>query len=395
MSKVTYIDEVEIKKKTVLLRVDFNVSINLKNRTITDDQRITQALPTINLLLKNKNKLILVSHLGRPDGAPDPKYSMRVVCDRLQEIYPLHKINLIKDFLTENNNAFKYQQDDEILILENIRFYKGEKKNDPDFSKKLAQLADIYVNDAFGVCHRPDASVVGVTKFLKSYGGLLLKKEVEILNHILNKPRRKILSIIGGSKIDSKINLIEKLVEISDNVFVGGALANTLLFSQGIDVKKSLYEKESAETAKEIITKSEKLGKKILLPIDCVVGNKESLDSEEICELSKIPQNKGILDIGPKTIKLLDGVIKKSKTVIWNGPVGYFENESFRKGTDSIFKSIIETPGLISVLGGGDTLSAISKQKNKIFITHISTGGGAMLEYIEKGTLVGIEALKD
>lgn len=394
MSKVTYIDEVEIKKKTVLLRVDFNVSINLKNRTITDDQRITQALPTINLLLKNKNKLILVSHLGRPDGAPDPKYSMRVVCDRLQEIYPLHKINLIKDFLTENNNAFKYQQDDEILILENIRFYKGEKKNDPDFSKKLAQLADIYVNDAFGVCHRPDASVVGVTKFLKSYGGLLLKKEVEILNHTLNKPRRKILSIIGGSKIDSKINLIEKLVEISDNVFVGGALANTLLFSQGIDVKKSLYEKESAETAKEIITKSEKLGKKILLPIDCVVGNKESLDSEEICELSKIPQNKGILDIGPKTIKLLDGVIKKSKTVIWNGPVGYFENESFRKGTDSIFKSIIETPELISVLGGGDTLSAISKQKNKNFITHISTGGGAMLEYIEKGTLVGIEALK-
>jgi phosphoglycerate kinase len=394
MPKVTYIDEVDIKDKTILLRVDFNVSLSKNKRLITDDQRITSTLDTIKHLLKNKNRLILISHLGRPDGHFDPKYSLQIVCDRLAEYLKDYKIRLINDFLTEKETTFKLQQNDEIFVLENIRFYKGEKENDKKFCQNLAKLADCFVNDAFGACHRKDASIYGVAKYLPSYGGLLLKKEVAILNMILTNPKKPMLAIIGGSKIDSKINLIKKIVEIADYVFIGGALSNTLLSSMGVDVKDSLYEGDKKSICEEIFKNAKYYNHEIILPVDFVCGDKDNFEKDGvICEKHNIPDKMAILDIGPKTRQLLHAYINKCKTVVWNGPVGLFENIKYQEGTDSVFYSISTAKHLTSVIGGGDTLSAISKQKDLGNITHISTGGGAMLEYMEKNTLPGIDVL--
>jgi len=395
MSDIQFIDDVEIEGKTILLRADFNVSMNPNYLTIADDARIRQVIPTINYLLKRKNKLILASHLGRPKGKRVRKFSLQIVCNQLKEYLPEYKIILIDDFLTEPESTFKDQKDNEVFVYENTRFYPGEKKNDPEFAKKMAAHADIFVNDAFGVSHRADASVVGVAAILPSYGGLLLKKEIEMLSMVIKKPEKPFVAAIGGAKIETKIKVLDRMMELADHLIIAGALANTFLFVQGIDVGNSLYEKDKTELAQKLLFKAAQNNTSVILPSDCVVGNAKELEhGGMVCKVTEVPKDKQILDIGPETTARIGTIIAKAKTIVWNGPVGYFENIHYRQGTDFMYYAITNNEDAVSIVGGGDTLAAISKKEYLDKLTHISTGGGAMLEFIEKGTLPGIEALK-
>lgn len=392
MKKIEYIDEVEIKNKTILVRVDFDVSLN-SDLTIANDIRIQKNLPTLQYLLKNNNRVICVAKLNRPKQR-DPKHSLKIVVERLKEYLPKNKITLINDFLTEKKEIFINQKSNEILVLENIRFYPEEKKGDPLFAKKLASLANIYVGDGFAVIHRAEASVVGITQYLPSYGGLLLKKEIEMITKATKNPKRPLVAIIAGAKISTKIGLIEKLLEIADYVLIGGAMANTFWKAKGLEVGKSLIETEFIDQAKKLIVKGE-IKNNLIIPIDCLIGKPEDQSAAGIVKKNN---NLGLediaLDIGPDTIETFKKYIQQAKTVIWNGPVGYFENVNYRIGTDAIYNTIVDKIDIISVVGGGDTLTAIKNKTKNDKITHISTGGGAMLELIEKGTLPGIEALK-
>lgn len=394
MSEISYIDEVEIKNKRVLLRVDFNVSLNPNSLTIADDARIRQGLPTIEYLLKNGNKLIIASHLGRPKVDRDPKFSMKIVCNQLHEYLPDYEIKLIPDFPTESKETLDSQLPNQIFVLENTRYYKGEKTNDPEFAKQMASLAEVFVNDAFGVCHRSDASVVGVTNYLPSFGGLLLKKEIQMISKAIKNPKKPVVAIIGGAKIETKINVLEQLMDIADTLVIGGALANTFLLAQGKNVGASLAEPDQTEVAKNILAKAEAKKVTVILPSDCVVGNPQELEhGGRTFKISEVPADGQILDIGPETTARIGTVIAKANTIIWNGPIGYFENIHYRHGTDFVYYVIAHNDDAISVIGGGDTLAALQKKEYLEKITHISTGGGAMLEFIEKGSLPGIDAL--
>lgn len=386
MSKITYIDETEIKNKVILLRVDFNVSLNT-DYTISNSARIEQSLPTIKYLLKNDNRLIIISHLGRPKGT-DKKFSLKVVADKLKEYLP--KINV---GLAETIELAK-QQKERIVVLENIRFFPKEKDFSTLFAKELSSLADIYVNDAFGVCHRADTSVIGPPKFLPSYGGLLLKKELEMISRVTDKPKKPIVAIIGGAKVSTKIGLINKLIKIVDYLIIGGGLANTFVSAQGHEIGTSFCEYEAVQQARKLLSLAKKGRALIILPVDAVVATSKDDKEHEVVKIDNISANKSIFDIGPETKAQIGGIIARAKTIIWNGPVGLFENPAFREGTDFIYYSITQNADAISIVGGGDTLAAISKKEYLDKITHISTGGGAMLELIEKGTLPGIEALK-
>jgi len=386
MKKITYIDETEIKNKIILLRVDFNVSLN-PNYTISNDARIKQSLPTINYLLKNDNRLIIISHLGRPKGI-DKKFSLKIVVDKLKEYLPN-----IETSLAESIESVK-EKKEKIIVLENIRFFPKEKDYSTLFAKKLASLADIYVNDAFGVSHRSDTSVIGPSKFIPGYGGLLLKKELKMLDSFIKNPKKPIAAIIGGAKVSTKIRLLERLTKLVDYLIIGGGLANTFLSAQGYEIGKSFCEYETTQIARRFLAKQTSKKPYIFLPKDVVVGeNKESKQSE-IIKIKNIPVDKCIFDVGPETTAEIGHILAQAKTIIWNGPVGYFENPIFRGGTDFVYYSITHNNEAISIVGGGDTLAAISKKEYLDKITHISTGGGAMLEYIEKGTLPGTEALK-
>lgn len=405
--KIQYIDEVDIKNKKVLLRVDFNVSLDASS-AIADDTRIQQSLPTINHLLKNNNRLVIVSHLGRPEGR-DPKCSLKVVAEKLKQYLPSYKITLVDDFLTELvvekpaegeektvvRDYPKDQTPDQILLLENIRYYSEEKQNDPEFARKLASLAHVYVNDAFGVSHRTDASVVGIPLHLPAYGGLLLKKEVQTIGSLLENPKKPFVAIIGGAKIATKIALIGKLLELADYLLIGGGLANTFLAAQGYEVGKSFCEYERIEHARRLLFLAAQKNTAVVLPVDVAVGDPKDINNgskmKKITDLSKEDQ---ILDIGPESQAKYGALISRAKTIVWNGPVGYFENPQYRRGTDFIYFSITENPDATSVVGGGDTLAAISKKEYLDKITHVSTGGAAMLEFMEKGMLPGIEALQ-
>lgn len=390
---IKFIDDTTIQGKQILLKVDFNVALN-PDFTISDDSKIKQTLPTLNYLLKNNNKLIILSHLShRPQRGKD--YSMAKVVDRLKKYFPQHNITLIDDFLTSDKKIFESQTNNDILVLENIRFYQQELQNDIDFAKQLANLADIFVNDAFAVSHRAHASTTGITQFLPSYGGLLLKQEITMLSKGINNPKKPIVAIIGGVKISTKINLLEKLINLADHIIVGGALANTFLASQGNNMGKSFHEKEYIEKAQELLSLSVYNNTQIHLPKDSLVGKMDDTKNKGIeKKINNIKNNEQILDIGPETCKQYGKIISQAKTIIWNGPMGYTENPQFKYGTDSIYESIIKNDNAISLLGGGDTLAVISHKPNLDNITHISTGGGAMLEFIEQGTLPGIEALK-
>lgn len=392
-NKIKYIDEVEIKNKRVLLRADFDVSLN-SNYTISNDLRIKNNLPTIKYLLKNQNKIICVAKLGRPKGR-DPKFSLQVIADRLKTYLIGYEIKLVSDFRTETPEIFKDQTAKQILILENIRFYQEEQKGDINFAKNLASLAEVYVEDAFSMCHRLDASVVDVPKFLPSYGGLLLKKEIETISSAINNPRKPFVAIVGGAKVKDKIGLIRKLIEITDYVLIGGGLANPFLSSMGFNLGKTNFEKDLVSNALDLIKFAKEKNTQLLFPSDIIGADPLNLDKNEAFEVKKLPSNMTIFDLGPQTQALWGEIITNAKTVIWNGPVGVIEESNFRRGTDFIFYAIADNKNCTSIIGGGDTISAISKDEFLNSITHISTGGGAMLEFIEKGTLPGIEVLKN
>lgn len=381
----------EIKNKRVLLRVDFNVTLS-KNLEIVDDIRILKSLPTIKLLLKNKNKIIIVSHLGRPQKR-DKKFSLSPVASYLKSIFPNNKVILIDDFLSEKDQEIlKNQTEKDIILLENIRFYKQEQENNQEFAKKLATLGNVYINDAFGVSHRKDVSVFGITKYLPSYCGLLLEKEIETVSKIMDHPKKPVVAIIGGAKISTKILFLSKLINIVDFILLGGGLANTLLTAQGVSLGKSLSEKNQTEKAKEILEMAKKQRVKIVLPKD---GSGLEEEKEKTYLINQVPDDFSILDIGPETQAEFGKIIDSASTIIWNGPVGFCEDERFKRGTDFIFYSIAQNTNAYSLVGGGDTLAAVSKKDLLDKITHVSTGGGAMLELIENATLPGLEALKD
>jgi len=390
---IKYIDEVEITGKRVLVRVDYNVSFK-KDGSINDDTRIKNSLPTLQLLLKSKNKLILMSHLGKPKGR-DMAFSMKPVSDRLQTYLPDYSVRLVDDFLSlPTPEVGMSQTEKEILVLENTRFYEGEKKNDPLFSQQLAALGEVFVDDAFGSVHRAHASTVGVASLLPSYGGLLLKREVTMIKKVIEAPERPVVAIIAGAKISSKIGLIETLMKTANAILIGGAMTNNFLAAQGFEIGKGLVETEYIPEAQRLLDLAKKLHKEIVLPVDRRIGSQSDETTEPVVKkIDAISANDETLDIGPETETLFARHIGAAKTVIWNGPVGYFENPQFAKGSVALYNAILGNPGLISILGGGDTLSVIKKLPNKDKITHISTGGGAMLELIEKGTLPGLDAL--
>lgn len=381
-----FLSQHEFSHKKVLLRVDFNVSLNA-NATISDDTRIQQAIPTIKLLLKNQNKIILVSHLGEPKKR-DPLYSLKRVGKDLGKYLPSYHIHLVDDF-TKDYKVFTEQKQDEILLLENIRFYPGEKANDPLFAKQLSSLADIYVNDAFGVCHRKDASIVSIPQFLPHYAGLLLEKEITMLNKVIHHPEKPLVAILGGSKVSTKIELVTKLLQLADTVLIGGGMANTFLAAQRFSIGKSFYEPDAISFAKQLLTMAYGKKTKMVLPQDAIVKGTSIHESS----VKTIRANESIMDIGSETQALFGQHIATARTIIWNGPVGKFEDPAFARGTEFIYYAITQNQEALSVVGGGDTLAAMKNKDYRDKITHISTGGGAMLEYIEKGTLPGIEAL--
>lgn len=385
--------DADIHDKKVLVRVDYNVSLTERGK-IADDARITQTIPTIKFLMQNTNKIILMAHLGQPTSR-DIKYSLKPVAEDLQRLIPDHHITLVDDFLSEEGKKIlAHQGPNEIILLENLRFYPGEKKNDFHFAEELASLADIYINDGFGVSHREDASVVGVPKYLPHYAGLLMEKEITAISHIMENPKKPFVAIIGGAKTSTKLPLLYKLTEIADHVLLGGGIANTFLKADGFVLGKSLIEEGQDDEVKKILAHAKDKNTTIMLPRDAICADATDATQTQELAVNHIPDDMFILDIGPETQALYGNIIANANTIVWNGPVGLTEIPAFSRGTEFLYFAITQNDHAYSVVGGGDTLTAIDKEEYLDKITHISTGGGAMLEFIEKGTLPGIEALK-
>jgi phosphoglycerate kinase len=390
-----FLEEMEVKGKTVFLRVDFNVPLD-ENLNIRDDTRIQASLPTIKYLLEKGARLVVASHLGRPKGQFNPKMSLKPVAVRLEQFLPGTKIIMTPDVVGDEVKRLKTElKEGQLLLLENVRFYKQETDNDPEFSKKLAEGCDVFVNDAFGSCHRAHASVVGIASFIKEKaGGYLLQKEANYLSQLTREPEKPYVAILGGAKIEDKIPVLETLVTRAEALLVGGAMAYTFLKAQGKQVGKSLVEEDKLEIAKKIMKKAEENKVKFLLPLDHVMT--ASIESKEISRIADsypLPDDLMGVDIGPKTIEEYKRKIKSARTIFWNGPLGVFEVEAFSKGTTEIAGAVAES-GALSVVGGGDSIAAIQKAGVTNKISHISTGGGASLEFVAYGTLPGIEALE-
>ena len=386
-------DETNLNQKKVLLRLDLNVPLD--NGKITDTTRIDKILPTINFLLKNEAKIIILSHVGRPKGKVINELSLKPICEDLKNKLN-ENIRLVSKNIKEINSTDLFnEQDEKIVILENLRFYEEEEKNDNDFAKHLASLADIYVNDAFSCSHRAHASIFEITKFIPSYAGLQLNLEIDALTKITSEIQRPITCIIGGSKISSKINILKNLITKFDNIIIVGGMANNILRYKGFEIGKSIQEDNCDKIIKEIFSLSKKENCKIIYPEDVAVG--KNLDgSAEIKELNNISKDELILDIGPKTIKAINLLIEESSTILWNGPAGYFENPNFAKGSLEIAKKIIEknkNNAIYSVAGGGDTVSLLNSIGATNNFNFVSTAGGAFLEYLEGKELPGIKAL--
>lgn len=386
------IADTKITGKTILVRVDFDVSLN-KHHQIANDTRLIKTLPTLQELLKERNKLILVSKLGRPHGR-DMTFSNAPVAKDLQKHFPSYKVILVDDFTTDKGQKLiKSQTNKEIMLLENIRFYPEEKENNAVFAKKLADLAEVFVLDAFAMAHRKEASVTGVTHFLPSFAGLELENEVNAIAHATQDPKKPVVAIMGGAKIADKLAFVGKLIEVSDYLLVGGGIANTFLYAQGFEIGESIGDKEEKAHIHSLMKLAEKHHTQIVLPTD-VIGLPKGHEKDEVYKVSEVPKDVSIFDIGPETQAIFGSIIDLAKTIIWNGPVGYFEQPPFNRGTDFLYYAITHNAHAYSLLGGGDTLSAVSKKEYLDKISHISTGGGAMLEFIENGTLPGLEALK-
>ena len=386
-------DENNLNQKKVLLRLDLNVPLN--NGRIIDVTRIDKILPTINFLLKSEAKIIILSHVGRPKGKVIKELSLKPICENLK-----NKLNENIKLISKNIKEIKSidlfnEQNEKIVILENLRFYEEEEKNDTDFAKHLASLADIYVNDAFSCSHRAHASIFEITKFIPSYAGLQLNLEIDALTKITSEIQRPITCIIGGSKISSKINIIKNLIAKFENIIIVGGMANNILKYKKYEIGKSIQEGNCDQIIEEIFSLSKKESCKIIYPKDVVVG--KGLDgSAEIKELNNISKDDLILDIGPKTIKTINLLIEESSTILWNGPAGYFENPNFAKGSIEIAKKIIEknkNNKFYSVAGGGDTVSLLNNIDATSSFNFVSTAGGAFLEYLEGKELPGIKAL--
>ena len=386
-------DETNLNQKKVLLRLDLNVPLD--NGKITDTTRIDKILPTINFLLKSEAKIIILSHVGRPNGKVVNEFSLKPICEDLKNKLN-ENIRLVSKNIKEIKSTDLFdEQDEKIVILENIRFYEEEEKNDNSFAKHLASLADIYVNDAFSCSHRAHASIFEITKFIPSYAGLQLNLEIDALTKITSEIQRPITCIIGGSKISSKINIIKNLIAKFDNIIIVGGMANNILKYKEYEIGKSIQEDNCDKIIEEIFSLSKKENCKIIYPEDVAVG--KNLDgSAEIKELNNISKDELILDIGPKTIKAINLLIEESSTILWNGPAGYFENPNFAKGSLEIAKKIIEknkSNTIYSVAGGGDTVSLLNGIGAINNFNFVSTAGGAFLEYLEGKELPGIKAL--
>ena len=398
MSEKLFIEDLDVKGKRVLVRVDFNVPLD-KDLNITDDNRIVASLPTINYLSGHGARVILMSHLGRPKGEKKPEFSLKPVADDLAKRFG-EKALFIDDCIGGKvEAAVAALQDGDILLLENLRYYKGETDNDPDFAKKLASLADVYVNDAFGTAHRAHASTEGVTKYLdQCAAGYLIKKELDFLGRALENPEHPFIAILGGAKISGKIDVITNLIGKVDSLIIGGGMAYTFFKAQGHEIGKSLLEEDKIPVAQQVLKDAEAKGTKLLLPVDCVCGLEFSNDTErKTVAHDAIPADMQGLDIGPETIRLFSDELASAMTIVWNGPMGVFEFDTFAVGTNKIAETLAECTdrGAKTIIGGGDSASAIMKAGLSSRMSHISTGGGASLEFLEGKVLPGIAALTD
>jgi phosphoglycerate kinase len=395
MNKLT-IQDLDLRGKRVFIRVDFNVP--LKDGVVTDDTRIRETVPTLKLAIEKGGRLVLASHLGRPKGGPDPKYSLKPAAKKLEELLG-KPVAFASDCVgAEAEAKSKALKDGDVLVLENVRFHPEEEKNDEAFSKQLAALCDgVFVCDAFGSAHRAHASVVGITKFVKqAAAGLLMEKEIAYIGKAVSNPTRPFTAILGGAKVSDKIEVVENLMKIADAMLIGGGMAYTFLKAQGLPIGKSLVEEDKIELAKKILADAKQKNFKFLLPSDSVIAPEFKADSPvSTVDVSAMPADQMGLDIGPKTIAAYKAEIAKSETIVWNGPMGVFEMPAFAKGTLEIAKAVAAatTGGAISIIGGGDSVAAVHQSGLAKQISHISTGGGASLEFLGGRKLPGVEAL--
>ena len=389
------VKDVDVRSKRVLVRVDYNVPLDA-NGNVSDDKRITASLPTINYLLEQGARIILCSHLGRPKGEVKKEFSLAPVAKRLKELLPNVNIYFASDCIGEEaERKAAALKDGEILLLENLRFHKEEEKNDPEFAKKLASLAEIYVSDAFGTVHRAHASTAGVAAYLPAVAGFLIGKELSMMGGALENPERPFVAILGGAKVADKIGVITNLLNKCDTLLIGGGMAYTFFKAMGYEIGDSLLDAESIDLAKQLMETAKEKGVKLLLPVDTVVAKAFAADAEHmIVSANAIPAGWQGLDIGEKTRELFAAEIKNAKTVIWNGPMGVFEFPEFAKGTEAVAKACAECGGT-TIIGGGDSASAVKKLGYADKMTHISTGGGASLEFLEGKVLPGVAALND
>ncbi|MDD2679609.1 MAG: phosphoglycerate kinase [Candidatus Omnitrophica bacterium] len=392
MAKLT-VKDLDFKGKTVLMRADFNVPQDAA-LNITDDTRIRATLPTIKYILEQGvKKLVLMSHLGRPDGKVVAKYSLKPVAARLEELLG-QDVLFLNDCIGENIKKEIAAAKEKVILLENLRFHAEEEANDAGFAKQLAGLADVFVNDAFGTAHRAHASTEEVAHYLKSAAGFLLEKEIQYLGNAVQNPQKPFMVILGGAKVSDKIGMIENLLPKADAIIVGGGMAYTFLKAQGKAIGNSKLEKDKLDLAKSLLEKAKSLGKEIVLPVDNVVVETIDANAEFQVVGEEVPEGKIAVDIGPETIKLFEDKLKSAKTIVWNGPLGIFEMDAFSKGTEEVAEFIAGLKA-VTIIGGGDTAAAIAKFKLENKMTHISTGGGASLEYLEGKTLPGVAALSD
>ncbi len=395
MTKLT-IKDLDLRGKRVFIRVDFNVP--LKDGVVTDDTRIRETLPTLKLAIEKGGRLVLASHLGRPKGGPDPKYSLKPAAKKLEELLGKPVAFAADCVGPEAEAKSKALKDGEVLVLENVRFHPEEEKNGEDFSKQLAALCDgVFVCDAFGSAHRAHASVVGITHFVKqSAAGLLMEKELAYIGKAISNPARPFVAILGGAKVSDKIEVVENLMKIADAMLIGGGMAYTFLKAQGLPIGKSLVEDDKIELAKRLLAEAKQKNFKLLLPIDHVIAPEFKADApSKTVDVGATPADQMGLDIGPKTIAAYNAEIAKAKTIVWNGPMGVFEMPAFAKGTLEVAKAVAAatTAGATSIVGGGDSVAAVHQSGVSMQISHISTGGGASLEFLGGTKLPGVEAL--
>lgn len=394
MNKKT-VRDIDLKDKKVIVRCDFNVPLD-ENGKITDNRRIVGALDTIKYLLEQNAKIILMSHLGRPKGEVKPEFSLKPVAEELSRLLG-KDVKLASDIIGESAKTLtSNMKSGDIVLLENIRFDAREEKNDLEFAKQLASMAEIYVNDAFGTAHRAHSSTAGIAQYLPAVSGFLMEKELNFLGTALENPKRPFVAILGGAKVSDKIAVIDNLLNKVNSLIIGGAMANTFIKAMGYNVGNSLCETDKIDLANELIEKAKLKNIKLILPIDAKIGKEFNKDTEsKIVDINNVPEGWSIFDIGPKTIELYKKELENAKTIVWNGPVGLFEFDQFAIGTNSVAEILASLDNATTIIGGGDSAAAVEKSGLADKMTHISTGGGASLEFLEGKKLPGVECLQD